>query len=67
MRAECPHAIDPAERCPAACLYAKCDRSTHRVTGDPALVLNPAVDFGAARKEECLMCAFFLEHGPRLG
>lgn len=67
MQAECSHALDPTERCPAACLYAKCDRPFHRVTGDPALVFDPTVDFAEARKDECVMCAFFLEHGPRRG
>lgn len=65
MRATCPHAIDPAEKCPASCHFAHCARETHRATGDPALIFNVTVDRGAAAKEQCVYCAFFLEHGPR--
>ena len=66
MRERCPHAIDPTEQCPAGCFYAACDRETHRVTGDPALVFDPTVDRSAAAKEICTRCAFFLINGPRL-
>jgi hypothetical protein len=67
MQAECPHAIDPEEKCPAGCFYAQCGNDTRKVTGDPALVFDPSVDRSAAAKEPCLHCEFFLRHGPRLG
>jgi hypothetical protein len=66
MMAECPHAIDPNEQCPAACMVGKCYRETHAVTSDPALIFDPFVDRSAAAKEQCTYCAFFLTHGPRL-
>lgn len=65
MMADCPHFL-PGERCPAKCAFAQCDRPSHRVTGDPALVFDPTADRAAAIKETCLYCAFFLEHGPRV-
>jgi hypothetical protein len=65
MRAGCPHAIDPTEQCPAGCMFSTCDRPTHRVTSDPALVFDPTVDRSAAAKERCTRCAFFLSNGPR--
>jgi hypothetical protein len=43
-----------------------CDRSTHQVTGDPALIFDPTVDRSAAAKEICTRCVFFLTNGPRL-
>jgi len=66
MRAGCPHAIDPTEKCPLGCHYAKCDRPTHHTTGDPMLVFDPTIDRRAAAKEICTGCEFFLTHGPRL-
>jgi hypothetical protein len=66
MRERCPHAIDPAEQCPISCFYAKCDRDTHSITSDPALVFDPTIDRSAAAKEICTSCAFFLTNGPRL-
>jgi len=66
MQADCPHAIDPHEQCPAGCLYALCDRPTHKVTSDPALIFDPFVDRSAAAKEVCTRCEFFLRNGPRL-
>lgn len=66
MRSRCPHAIDPDEQCPIACHYAKCDRPTHRVTGDVMLMLDPTVDRKAAAKELCTRCEFFLTNGPRI-
>ena len=65
MRESCPHAMDPDEQCPLSCHYAKCDRQTHRATGDPMLVLDPTIDFSAAAKEICTRCVFFLSSGPR--
>lgn len=66
MRGRCPHAIDPQEKCPVGCQYAACDRPTHRVTGDPALVFDPAVDRRVAAKEVCTYCVNFLTNGPRI-
>jgi hypothetical protein len=65
MRADCPHAINPAEQCPVGCQFAWCDRPTHAVTIDPALIFDPAIDRSAAAKEICTRCVFFLTHGPR--
>jgi len=66
MQAGCPHAIDPAEQCPAGCFFAKCDRPTHRSTSNPALVFDATIDRTVAAKEICTRCAFFLTNGPRL-
>jgi hypothetical protein len=66
MQAGCPHAADPDEQCPTACFFAKCDRPTHRTTGDPGLIFDPTVDRRAAAKEICTQCEFFLVNGPRL-
>jgi len=66
MREGCPHATDPTEQCPLCCHFAKCDRSTHRITGDPMLIFDLTVDRSAAAKEICTRCAFFLTSGPRL-
>lgn len=66
MRERCPHAIDPAEKCPLGCQYAVCFRSTRQATGDPALIFSTTVDRSAAAKETCTQCAFFLTNGPRL-
>lgn len=65
MMAECMHAKDPEEKCPASCMVGKCYRETHVVTSDPALVFEPFVDRTVAAKEQCLFCEFFLTHGPR--
>lgn len=67
MRASCPHATDPAERCPHSCQFARCERPTHAMTTDLALVFDPSVDRSAAAKEVCTMCVFFLGNGPRTG
>jgi hypothetical protein len=66
MRGGCPHAIDPDEQCPLSCHFAKCERTTHRTTGDPMLVFDPTIDRSAAAKEICTSCAFFLTNGPRI-
>lgn len=66
MRGRCPHAIDPEEKCPSGCLYAMCDKPTHQMTSDPALIFSPDVDRRAAAKEICTTCAHFLRHGPRV-
>jgi hypothetical protein len=65
MRARCPHAIDPGEQCPLGCRFTLCDRPTHRVSADPALVFDVTIDRSAAAKEICTRCEFFLTHGPR--
>jgi hypothetical protein len=67
MQATCPHAIDAAEKCPARCSFAACDRPTHDTTSDPALVFAPDIDRSAAIKEQCTFCGFFLTNGPRVG
>lgn len=64
MQAGCPHAIDPTEQCPLSCYFAKCDRATHHISSDPALIFGVAVDRAAAAKEICTRCEFFLTNGP---
>ena len=66
MQAACPHAIDPEEKCPVECYYAKCGNATYAPTGDPALIFDPTVDRSAARKQQCVYCGHFLTKGPRL-
>lgn len=66
MQAGCPHASTIGDRCPTKCAFANCERSTHEVTTDPGLVFDPSVDRDAAIREECIFCAFFLRHGPRV-
>ncbi len=66
MQAECPHAVDPTEKCPAECYYAKCGRETNRATSDPALIWAPDIDRSVAAKQQCFYCEFFLTKGPRL-
>ena len=66
MQADCPHASQPGDRCPSKCAYAQCDRPTHELTVDPELVFDPDVGRDAAIREQCLYCAFFLQHGPRV-
>ncbi len=63
MMSRCPHNT-PGEPCPADCHYAACDRPTHVVATDFAVLLNPERYFDAAVKEVCGFCEHFLEHGP---
>lgn len=67
MQAGCPHAILETDRCPSRCNFAMCDRSTHEVTSDPALIFATGIDRDAPVKEGCLFCAFFLTNGPKPG
>lgn len=66
MQAECPHPNELFDACPSKCAFAKCDRPTHEMTADPALIFDVTVDRSAAIKEECIYCAFFLRRGPRI-
>ncbi len=66
MQSYCPHNI-PGEPCPADCRYAACLRPTHKVATDPAVLLNPELDYEAGIKEVCHFCEFFLTHGPKEG
>ncbi|MBK5210816.1 MAG: hypothetical protein JJE36_00585 [Coriobacteriia bacterium] len=61
----CPHAVTERDMCPSRCTFSICDRETHVMTTDPALVFDPTVDRNAARKQSCLYCEHFLKHGPR--
>jgi hypothetical protein len=54
------------DRCPSKCAFATCDRPTHALTSDPALVFSVEVDRGAAIKDVCTYCEFFIINGPRL-
>lgn len=67
MQADCPHPTQLKDRCPSKCAFAVCDRPHYEVTSDPDLIFSVEVDRGAAIKDTCLSCAFFLRHGPRLG
>jgi hypothetical protein len=66
MQADCPHASQIMDRCPSKCAFATCDRPTHALTSDPALVFSVEVDRGAAIKDVCTYCEFFIINGPRL-
>lgn len=66
MQADCPHHTRLMDRCPSKCAFAKCDRPTHELTTDPALIFSTTIDRDAAIKEECIYCGFFLRHGPRV-
>lgn len=63
MLSRCPHNT-PGEPCPADCHFTACDRPTHVVCTDFALMLNPERDYDAAVKEVCRICEHFLVHGP---
>ncbi len=65
MMSECPH-YNPEEKCPSRCAFAQCDRTTHSVTSDPALIFDPTIDRSVAQREICTYCGFFLKNGPRL-
>ncbi len=66
MQADCPHPNELGDRCPTKCAFAQCDRPTHELTVDPELIFDPTVDRDPVSREECLYCAFFLRHGPKL-
>jgi len=65
MMADCPH-NEPGHQCPAKCAFSTCDRTTHKLTTDPALIFEPWIDRTAAMKENCAFCEFFLSHGPHI-
>lgn len=66
MQADCPHATDLHDRCPAKCNFAVCDRPTYELTTDPDLVFSAEIDRSAPIKDVCLYCSFFLTKGPKL-
>lgn len=66
LMSRCPHAINPAEKCPSGCFYAQCHRPTRKTTADPDLIFSQSVDRDAAAKENCVYCEFFLTKGPRV-
>lgn len=66
MQADCPHATEILDRCPAKCAFATCDRPNHQLTTDPELVFSIGPDRDAVIKDSCLYCEFFLVHGPKL-
>lgn len=65
MMQRCPHNIEGLP-CPADCLNTHCKRPTHDMVDPLDALMNPDVDRSAAVKEVCLLCRFFLEHGPVL-
>lgn len=65
MQSRCPHDM-PSDKCPAKCAFAVCDRPTHQLTSDPALIFEPTIDRRAAIKEMCTYCTFFLTNGPKM-
>jgi hypothetical protein len=67
MQADCPHPNELTDNCPTKCAFANtCQRPTHKVTSDPALLFDPDVDREATIKDTCMYCEFFLTRGPRL-
>ncbi|WP_143711827.1 hypothetical protein [Cryptobacterium curtum] len=60
----CPHAMLEG-RCPVDCYFTGCELPQHELA-DPLDLLDATVDRSATIKESCLMCSFFLKHGPRL-
>ena len=64
MQATCPHSL-PGHQCPTKCAFAQCDRPSHGLTTDPALIFDPTVDRSVVIKDGCTYCGFFLNHGPR--
>jgi hypothetical protein len=60
----CPHFL-AHDICPADCRFAACTRPTHEVCTDFEILLNPDLDYEAARKEICRFCRFFLTQGER--
>lgn len=66
MQETCPHPTVIHDRCPNKCAFAVCDRETFELTTDPDLMFSVEVDRGAAIKDVCLHCTFFLTNGPRL-
>jgi len=65
MQSDCPHATEILDPCPTKCAFAQCDRPTHSLSTDPAVVFTIEVDRGAAIKQICYFCEFFLKNGPR--
>jgi hypothetical protein len=65
MQAECLHATTIGDTCPSKCVFARCDRPSHKATADPELIFDPNVDRLAAIRQECTFCEFFLKNGPR--
>jgi hypothetical protein len=66
MQSECLHHTEIHDRCPSKCAFAACDRKTYELTTDPDLIFDPYVDREQAVKENCMYCAFFLTHAPRV-
>ena len=65
MQSRCPHDV-PTDKCPAKCAFSTCDRATHVLTWDPAMIFDPSVDRRMAIKENCTYCEFFLTHCPKM-
>jgi hypothetical protein len=65
MMSTCPH-NSPGEKCPARCAFAACERPTHKLSSDPAVIFDPTTDRRAAIKEQCTFCEFFLTNGPAM-
>lgn len=63
MLSRCPHNV-PGERCPADCHFAACDRPTHHVSMDPALIFRVDLNRDNCMKDICQFCEFFLTNGP---
>ena len=67
MQETCAHHTEFFDRCPTKCAFANCARPSHVMTSDPELIFDTSVDRGAAIKEVCLFCEFFIKNGPRVG
>ncbi len=66
MQRECPHSADFEDNCPTKCAFATCDRETFEVVTDPELLFDQTVDRDAPIKDGCMLCGFYLKHGPRV-
>ena len=61
----CPH--DSTGICPRTCINtAHCSNPWHEHASGMEVFDAYDVDFGAARKESCTSCRFFLDHAPRI-
>lgn len=66
MQANCLHATDFKDRCPTKCAFANCQRPSHAITSDPALIFDPTPDREQAIRDICMFCEFFLRNGPKV-
>ena len=66
MQSYCPHCLGH-DYCPADFKYAACKLPQHRVAVGFEILDNPDVDRSIPVKEQCRLCMFFINHGPKVG